>query len=137
MIRLVYASRATRAFVPGELEALLQISRIRNASVEISGVLLHHEGSFRQLLDGERAAVEQKYKRISTDPRHDSVLLLQKSEIEKRSFGEWTMGSLEIKGDVAGLNGFLKGGVLALSDATAVEKLLSAFRDGRFRQAIR
>jgi hypothetical protein len=142
MIRLVYASAAKSPFGTEELATLLRGARANNSRLDITGVLLHHQGSFLQVLEGDPVAVEKLFERIGRDPRHDRLLVLGRFEVEERAFGEWSMGSLELKAlrtaKVVGLSDFLEGGILRLeSDHAAVNKILEGFRDGRFRQHVR
>lgn len=89
---LVYASRATQPFDEADLRALLQKSRFNNSRDGISGMLTYVKGMFFQMLEGPEDRVEAAYRRISSDPRHDSLRRIQSLRIEKRHFPQWTMG---------------------------------------------
>jgi len=89
---LVYASRSRTKLT---LENVLQIRRDasrRNHGQGITGFLVAGNDMFLQLLEGERTAVSDTYKRIASDPRHHDVTLLGAAAIPARSFSEWTMG---------------------------------------------
>lgn len=92
MISLVYVSAATHSFTPAELETLLEKSRVNNTRDGVSGVLLYRDGDFLQVLEGPEEAVRRTYERISRDPRHGRVIVLDDSEITERNFGAWSMG---------------------------------------------
>jgi len=142
MIEIVYASAATVKFSPADLATLLAAARVRNQQDDITGVLLYHDGSFLQVLEGVESVVRSTFDRIAKDPRHGSVLLLKRGEIEERSFADWRMGFLELSQApgplLEGFSDFLRGGTLGLRDnAQAVHRILSAFKDGRYHPSIR
>ena len=81
LVRLMYASRALPAVDQEALVAILRKSKANNPGTGITGVLCFSEGIFLQVLEGGRAAVNQLYNRIATDPRHNDVTLLCYEEI--------------------------------------------------------
>lgn len=138
--QLVYASRAARPFTDTDLAELLSRSRTKNDRLDVTGMLLFHEGSFIQALEGERETVEALYERIAEDPRHDDALLLHRGEQEGRSFEGWSMGYEQV-GAVTpplpeGFNRFLQTGALGLhvDDGALVRRVLIGFRDGKYRR---
>ena len=94
--RLVYTSRnlleggeeEQRAAIAG----LLAVSKRNNARVGVTGALLFNGGSFAQVLEGSRAAVEATFERIQRDPRHSDVAVLQCEPVAARGFPNWSMG---------------------------------------------
>ncbi len=90
---LIYVSRAIQAMSLDELSKLLIQARASNQATGISGVLLHHDGLFLQLMEGESQAVETLLKKIMTDRRHEGVLILVDSLRKRpRMFPDWKMG---------------------------------------------
>ena len=71
---------------------IAQTSRARNQKNEITGILLHKEGSVLQVLEGDKAAVTTLYKKISQDKRITNPLILIQRETKKREFPNWSMG---------------------------------------------
>lgn len=142
LIKLVYVSAATRPFTQPALRELLSKARTFNSSVNISGLLLYHERSFFQILEGEEENVTPLFAHIGLDPRHDRVLLLSKQEVEERNFGAWSMGFIDVDPMAAKLPGFLKlleakSSFLELQgDTKLVAKLIDGFQEGRWRQNI-
>jgi Sensors of blue-light using FAD len=141
--QLIYASAAAKPFTPPELRALLAVARANNTPIEVSGLLLYHQGSFFQVLEGEKETVDAVFKKIGKDPRHTSVLLVSSKEIEKRSFGEWSMGFADVARMAAGVPGFMElfnatSSFLDLQkgDAKLVGKLVDGFQDGLWRQHV-
>jgi hypothetical protein len=92
MNHLIYASRAVARFDTDALTALLEQSRARNGSLDVTGLLLFAQGSFLQVLEGPDAAVDEVYASIERDERHAGVRLLCREPIGERRFPDWTMG---------------------------------------------
>ena len=91
-IHLAYTSVATIGFQENQLADILQWSRTYNSSVGITGVLLYVRGSFIQVLEGEKEAVESLFEHIRQDTRHTNVTLLLSRIITQRLFPDWAMG---------------------------------------------
>lgn len=92
MYYLLYASSAVERFSDEQLEALLEVSRRNNETVNVSGMLLYYDGSFIQYIEGEKADVETLFERISLDSRHFGVFVLDKGDISTRALPHWKMG---------------------------------------------
>jgi hypothetical protein len=128
-------------FRPSELEELLTKSRLNNAILGITGILLFNEGSFFQVLEGEKTAVELLYEKISKDKRHNKATKIIMEPIKERSFANWSMGYPELTSEeianIPGLNDFFTRGnsYLELGEGRA-KALLTAFREGRWRTTI-
>ncbi|MCH7343427.1 BLUF domain-containing protein [Pelomonas sp. CA6] len=97
LVRLVYASRATRALGAADLAAILRQSREHNHAEGITGLLCFSEGQFIQVLEGGRDAVNARYKYIMGDERHGDLVLLSYDEIQERRFAGWTMGQVNLQ----------------------------------------
>ena len=92
MYRIIYLSSAEKFVDDGELERLLNKSRMYNESSDITGILLHIDGDFIQVLEGKKDVVTELYSKISIDKRHKGIIMVSKGEIEKRQFTDWSMG---------------------------------------------
>lgn len=140
IFQLIYSSAATEPFDDDALIELLTRSRASNTAAGVTGMLLYDEGSFLQILEGPEEAVREAYERIGRDPRHTDTTLLYRATAESRQFEDWAMGfarpSKQAKERLAGWSEFLQTGFRGDADADAekAQKLLFAFRDGRFRQ---
>ncbi len=88
----IYVSSAAGKPSQGDLDDILARSRDNNARDDISGLLLHHDGNFFQVLEGPKDKVEACYGRIEQDRRHSGCLVLLASNIEARNFASWDMG---------------------------------------------
>jgi hypothetical protein len=138
---IIYASSATGALPETELAKILSVARATNAARGVSGMLLYEAGSFLQILEGEQAAVEQLYEHISKDKRHGQVVVLHRGEIAAPVFAEWSMGLLAMSDAVRampGISEFLRTGVVGLkTEKTLVSRVLTGFRDGQYRRALK
>jgi hypothetical protein len=138
LIHCIYASAATRHFTTRELTTLLRRARDNNARLDITGMLLHAEGSFFQVVEGPGDAIDRLYASIEADPRHEQVTLIIREPISRRMFADWSMGfhdvSREQLGEMEGVNDFFGTRAVTAIDAGRARKLLAAFRDGRWRK---
>ena len=98
LVRLLYASRATKSVSEAELHAILKQSKAHNPTVGITGVLCFcmNAGIFMQVLEGGRSAVNRLYNKIAQDRRHSDVELLSYDEIAERHFAGWSMGQVNM-----------------------------------------
>jgi Sensors of blue-light using FAD len=138
LIHTVYASKAAPGFEEHEIPALLEKSRAANARCGVTGMLLHIEGSFFQVLEGEDVIVAELFESIGRDPRHTRVTRIIHEPIVARDFTQWTMGFASLAGDELdrhlGENDFFTAATcLEQLGAGRAKKLLDAFRNGRWR----
>ncbi len=92
MRQLLYVSTCSRDLTPGALDDILAAARANNALLGITGLLLHIDGGFLQILEGDERAVRELYGRIAADRRHGSQRLMLDREIAGRVFSGWSMG---------------------------------------------
>lgn len=140
-ILLVYTSIARQAFPQAQLVELMNKARIKNKSMDITGMLLHVEGSFFQVLEGGAALVARLFASIEKDPRHKQVTKLIEEALPLRNFSEWSMGLAEASRmdliTVPGLNDFFsRGSSLNMLEAGRAKTLLQAFRQGQWRRRV-
>lgn len=139
LLQLVYASAATVNFSSEDLDALLEKARANNSTMDVTGMLLFHEGTFLQVLEGSQENVEELYNKIATDTRHGNVLLLATREIDERNFGDWSMAFVRDRKVMEELPGFVdffqgKDFLDLHGDAKRVSQILEGFRRGRWRR---
>ncbi|CCQ73945.1 BLUF domain-containing protein [Magnetospira sp. QH-2] len=92
---VIYSSVFQDGLGQTDLEAILKASREKNAALGLTGILIHADGLFVQLLEGESHHVNQVLDSIITDPRHWQIHVLLKENIGERSFPDWTMAFME------------------------------------------
>jgi hypothetical protein len=141
LMHCIYASAATRHFETSELTALLQAARKHNDGAGLTGMLLYTEGSFFQVLEGVPDAVNALYARIELDKRHMQVTKIVAEAIPSRSFADWTMGFSQVSRKelalISATNDFFSGSSCFVGlDSGRAKKLLSAFREGRWRKTL-
>ncbi len=108
---VVYVSSAVRLLSDEELKELLRLSRINNARLGVTGMLLYDRGNFIQMLEGPGVNVDALYERIRADPRHTRITTLLQGPLEKRQFETLAMGfdncaDLSVDDRAAGLRDF-------------------------------
>ena len=127
LFRAIYVSTAARDLRDEELAPLLEVSRRNNTAWDITGVLGYHDHSFIQVLEGPKGRVEALLATIARDTRNTGVLILDQSRIDKRLFGEWSMGWLRAS-DLTRA-GFDPGALFVRDTPSAmVNAMLDAFR---------
>ena len=95
MERIVYISTAQQPIVSETVGKILGQSRLNNQRDGLTGLLIVGGRRFLQVIEGERAPLEAAYRRISADPRHFALVLLERRPISSRSFPNWDMGHIE------------------------------------------
>jgi Sensors of blue-light using FAD len=138
IIHCIYSSRAIGGFVHADLVRLLEASRTNNAAHGITGILLFVENSFFQVLEGPEGEVDDIYRSIARDVRHDRVTQIIREPIARRDFADWTMGYVSMDlaevGSLIGENDFFSAATcLERVDQGRARKLLNAFAAGRWR----
>ena len=139
MYYLIYVSAAARKLERKDLLDILDVSRRNNSAMGVTGILLFKDGSFMQLLEGEKAAVEEIFRRIEKDPRHRGIYRVHDGTADSRSFAGWSMGFREVTTrDLEGIPGFtFVGGGDFLSDAITENpsialRIVKTFHDTNF-----
>lgn len=96
LINLIYASTANSPMSEQELLDLLKKARIKNESLDITGLLLYYDQSFLQVLEGEEKTVHELYERIQKDSRHRAVVTIGVRSVKTRVFSDWQMGFVDL-----------------------------------------
>lgn len=108
MHNLIYLSSAKELFSEQQLIDLLTLARRNNAALDVTGLLLYHEGSFLQVLEGDQRTIQSLFQKISLDVRHKNLLKVIDSPVQQRSFKDWSMGFKQVSGgDWSTLEGYL------------------------------
>ena len=98
--QLFYLSRAAAALTDLEVRQILQISQRNNRRKDITGCLLYTGRHFAQVLEGERALLDELVDRIARDKRHTELVVAIDQQVSVRRFPDWSMGIL-YKSDAA------------------------------------
>ena len=111
MHQLLYVSQAARDIPASDLDDILVVGRDNNRARALSGILIHVDGGFLQILEGAREAVMQMYGRIAEDKRHTHPRVLVDRAIAARAFPEWSLGYEHLSGakdEMAGMFGIVR-----------------------------
>jgi len=92
LLKLIYASQATRMMSEEDLVDLLVSARKFNTENDLTGLLMYANQSFLQVLEGDPVIVDKLYEKIEKDPRHKTLRLLSRAPVTSRKFGNWSMG---------------------------------------------
>lgn len=139
LFSLLYSSAAAYPMREEELVDLLEQSRAHNRKYGITGMLLYHNGSFMQYLEGGKDDVLALYDRIAIDNRHTGVTLYFEREIDTRHFADWSMGFANLEqitpDELEGFTPFLEKGFtseVAVEQPTMAMRLLLKFREAEY-----
>jgi hypothetical protein len=87
-----YCSRAVPGVGMAEVEQIIATARFHNPRLGITGMLVFGSGVFFQWIEGPRASITGLTERLASDPRHDTIIVLDQSEeVRERLFPEWDM----------------------------------------------
>ena len=101
MFRIIYTSRASRAFDRAEMRQLCDLSTKRNTEDDVTGLFLYDGIRFLQALEGKQSVVEAAMSRIENDERHYDIVFMHKAAIDAREFPSWSMDTPLNPDDVA------------------------------------
>lgn len=73
------------------------VALVRNAVLDITGVLTFRDGRFAQVIEGPEAALRELMAGITRDPRHHSLVVIADSALEMRRYSDWRMAYREPK----------------------------------------
>ena len=136
LYELLYTSVAKWEMSSNELIELLEQSRKKNLRLNITGLLVYHNGEFMQILEGEKETVLELYDTITNDERHTSVKMFWEDSLPERGFSKWTMGFVNTENielsTLKGYSQFLKEGFSSADInrcQTIGKKLILSLRD--------
>ncbi|MCL7762852.1 BLUF domain-containing protein [Polaribacter sp. Z014] len=120
--RIVYSSKASIKFNKRDLLDLLHDSRAYNTIDNISGVLIHKDGYFLQILEGEPKDLNNLLSRLQKDSRHSEFKIIDDRFVSKRMFLNWAMGCADF--DDPSLS-MIPGVLSGLNDPKVIEELIN------------
>jgi hypothetical protein len=92
--RLIYTSRRTCSDAGAaalELAAIQAVAGINNQRQGLAGALVASASRFAQVLEGPRDALERCFERITSDPRHDDLLVMWFAQAETPAFADFLL----------------------------------------------
>tara|TARA_B100000809_G_scaffold187176_1_gene185427 strand:+ start:6227 stop:6643 length:417 start_codon:yes stop_codon:yes gene_type:complete len=120
--RIIYTSKVTTEFSKRSLLDLLHDSRTFNRIDNISGVLMHRDGVFLQIIEGDSVVIQDLFSRLRTDIRHNEVKIIFDCFVNSRLFSNWTMGCADFDEPELSL---IPGIRTDLSDPEVIEDLIN------------
>ena len=88
---LVYRSKATRPLSAADLERILEVARVRNSELGVTGVLLFTDGRFTQYLEGPAEGIDKVFGYIKASSLHTEIEALSSKQVEQRHYPDWSM----------------------------------------------
>ena len=120
--RIIYTSKSTKRFNKRNLLDLLHDSRTYNKIDNITGVLMHREEVFLQVIEGRSEVIDDLFTRLKRDPRHDEIKIIFDSSVTCRFFSNWSMGCADFDEPELSL---IPGIRTDLSDPKVIESLIN------------
>lgn len=97
LYRLIYSSSMKAGTTKEAYIDILSKARKNNKRDNISGILAFGDGSFLQILEGNRRTIWNTFSRIMQDPRHREVQLIDFAATSQRMFGTWSMQGVTVR----------------------------------------
>lgn len=94
--RLMYISTATEPTDANQLLRMCAEFASRNASKDVTGLLVRQANHYFQVLEGESDVVEELAGSIAKDLRHGDFQILHEAQIDTRSVADWSMRGLQL-----------------------------------------
>lgn len=127
--QVIYTSHALVPFEPADLADLLIRARANNEAHGLTGMLVHADGDFLQVIEGESLEVETVLERIRRDTRHTKLRVVADRTIHHRSFPDWRMAFRDSSADeLEGFDPFfVEGGRLVDVEHGVAARMIEAF----------
>ncbi|WP_439405963.1 BLUF domain-containing protein [Bradyrhizobium sp. DASA03076] len=103
LFRLIYHSRnlLRRSSGSSELLKIVRSAERNNLALALTGALLFDKHHFVQVLEGDRSKVTSLFIRISQDPRHEALSIIEAKDATERLFPNWSMALIERPSDAS------------------------------------
>jgi len=89
--QLIYKSKAAPDLRPDAIVEIVRVAQSSNLKKRVSGLLVHTNGVFVQLIEGSPSVVDGLFERISKDPRHVDIEILGSFDTDKVAMPTWAM----------------------------------------------
>jgi hypothetical protein len=83
-----------------DVQAILATSRRNNGARNVTGLLLYNGRNFLQLLEGEESELVSLMVRISHDPRHTGISMIDRRTVPTRVCPDWAMQRIQIADNI-------------------------------------
>jgi hypothetical protein len=116
---MMYLSRMTTRLSDEEIEAIAKLSAVNNVQRDVTGMLVKVGNHFLQVIEGSDVALESLMTKLSKDPRHTEIQVIDNRHVDDRLFGKWNMAFFNAdERDTVGVDEFdeLRNGIHTLVD---------------------
>lgn len=96
LYNLCYVSSAINTLSEEDLEHLFRVNKRNNTHLNISGILVYNNGNFLQILEGEKLRIQNLFRKICQDSRHNNIIKLIDTSIEERIFDDYELGFVTV-----------------------------------------
>ena len=96
LVRMVYTSVKTKKCDAAAVDAIVATARANNPALGLTGMLLHTETRFLQVLEGPKDKLTSIYEAINSDDRHSACHMRFCEPISERFFADWSMGAADV-----------------------------------------
>jgi len=84
-----------------DVDSILASSQRNNPARDVTGLLLYNGRNFLQLLEGEESELVSLMVKISHDPRHTGISMIDRKIVDARACPDWAMRRVMIAESVA------------------------------------
>ncbi len=96
MKNIGYYSSTSNDFKESDIKDILETSIHKNKKLNVTGILIYADGCFFQIIEGPDENLDNLYKAIKRDYRHQGIITLIDEEINNRNFPDWSMSVLKL-----------------------------------------
>lgn len=100
MKNIGYYSNTSINFKESDIKDILETSIRKNALLGVTGLLIYANGCFFQIIEGPDKQLDDLYKDIKSDNRHQGIITLMDEKINNRSFPDWSMSVLRLDPEI-------------------------------------
>lgn len=91
LVRLIYFSKVSSYITEKDVLEIIELAKIKNGNLGITGALVMSSKYFVQVLEGPRSEVSRLIFSICNDKRHHDLTIASVDEINSRIFEAWSM----------------------------------------------
>lgn len=93
-----YVSTVSHFLSDTDVEELMDYVKEQNNLNNITGILIHSDGNFFQVLEGEKETIKKLFEKIKKDSRHYNIIKMLDKEISDNSFSKYHSSFTVISG---------------------------------------
>lgn len=86
-----YISEQSHNLSENTIQEILSVSREKNSTKGITGILIYFEGIFTQFLEGPEKEIDNLYSSILVDSRHSNIKELFSGYSDYQYYSDWSM----------------------------------------------